>query len=97
MTYLFHPEAEAEFFGAIEYYEACEPGLGQKLAAEVTSAILRILDYPFGWPVLEGEVRRCLTHQFPFGILYTVYQEDIFILAVMHLRREPGYWKPRHS
>ena len=43
MTFSFHPEAEAELFAAIEYYEECEPGLGQAFAAEVTSTILRIL------------------------------------------------------
>jgi len=28
MTFSFHPEAEAEFNEAIEYYENNEPGLG---------------------------------------------------------------------
>jgi len=46
MTFSFHPEAEAELFAAIEYYDECEPGLGQAFAAEVTSTILRILDFP---------------------------------------------------
>ncbi len=30
MTFDFHPEAEAEFLEAIEYYESCSPGLGDK-------------------------------------------------------------------
>jgi hypothetical protein len=28
VTFLFHPEAEAEFNRAIDYYEEVEPGLG---------------------------------------------------------------------
>ncbi len=31
MMFDFHPEAEAEFLEAIEYYESCLPGLGVRL------------------------------------------------------------------
>ena len=34
MKYGFHPEAQAEFLAAIEYYEECEPGLGADFAIE---------------------------------------------------------------
>lgn len=40
-------------------------------------------------------LRGCLTHVFPHGILYTIEQDHILILAVMHCSREPGYWKDR--
>ena len=46
MNYLFHPEAEAEFAQAIEYYEECEDGLGFDFAVEVYSSIQRIVSYP---------------------------------------------------
>ena len=95
MTYSFHPEAEAEFIGAINYYEAREERLGYDFAVEVYSAIQRIIDYPTMWPVLEEDVRRCQTHRFPYGVLYAVEQDQVRIVAVMHLRREPGYWKHR--
>ncbi len=31
----------------------------------------------------------------PVGILYDVTEEEIRIVAVMHLHRRPGYWKKR--
>ena len=46
MTYSFHPEAEAEFFAAIEHYELAEAGLGKAFALDVTSALLHITQYP---------------------------------------------------
>jgi len=95
MTFVFHPEANAEFFEAIEYYEQCELGLGCDFSIEVYSAINTILKYPEAWPVLEDDIRRFLTNRFPFGILYTIEQNKIFILAVMHLHRDPDYWKHR--
>lgn len=95
MTFSFHPEAEEELGRAIDYYESCQQGLGEDFFFEIHSAIQRIIDFPEVWPVLDVDVRRCLTHRFPYGILYSIDNLEIFILAVMHLRRNPDYWKNR--
>jgi plasmid stabilization system protein ParE len=97
MSYVFHPEAEAEFLAAIDYYENCAEGLGHDFAVEVYAAVERISAFPTAWPVLEGEVRRCQTRRFPYGVLYTEQGNDIYILAVMHLHRDPEYWKHRRT
>ena len=91
----FHPEAETEFNEAIDYYEECEPGLGEDFAIEVHATIQNILTYPEAWPMLEDDIRRCLTSRFPYGVLYSIETEGVFILAVMHLHRNPDYWKHR--
>ena len=36
MTVSFHPAAESELAGAVEYYEEREPGLGYDFAVEVS-------------------------------------------------------------
>ena len=95
MKWAFHPEAETEFHEAIDYYEECEAGLGADFAIEVHTAIQNILTYPEAWPTQEGDIRRCLTSRFPFGVLYSIETEGIFSLAVMHLHRDPDYWKHR--
>lgn len=46
MTFSFHPEAEEEFFFAIEYDEEREPGLGYQFSVEVTTAIANAADFP---------------------------------------------------
>ena len=97
MNCVFHPEAETEFVSGIEYYEDCEQGLGLDFAREVHAAIQHVLAYPFTWPVLEGEVRRCLVHRFPYGVLYSIEPDGLFILAIMHLHRRPDYWRERRS
>ena len=93
MTWFFHPEADAEFHKAIGYYEDCEPGLGEDFAIEVHTTIQNILAYPEAWPTLEDDIRRCLTSRFPYGVLYSIETDGVFILAVMHLHRNPDYWK----
>lgn len=97
MKYVFHPEAKAEFFAAIDYYEKCDPGLGADFALEVRSTIRNILSFPNAWPILEDDLRRSQTRRFPYGIIYAHDEFEIYILAVMHLHRDPKYWKDRRG
>jgi plasmid stabilization system protein ParE len=95
VNYAFHPEAEAEFVEAIEYYEAREIGLGLDFAAEVHAAIQRATTFPTAWQVVSQDVRRALVRRFPYGILYAIDAETILIVAVMNLHRAPNYWANR--
>lgn len=95
MNVNFHPDAAAELEEAFDYYEDCQIGLGKQLIQEVETATQLVQDYPLAWAIVGGSVRRMLIRRFPFGLLYSVNQNEIFILAVMHLNREPNYWKNR--
>lgn len=95
MKIVFHPEAQTELWRAVSYYEERKPGLGDDFLLEVFSALSNIRSYPRSWPVLGEGVRRCLINRFPYGLVYSAEPEKIFILAVMHLRRYPDYWKGR--
>jgi len=95
MTYSFHPEAEAELVEAFDYYESCQPGLGEDFSYQLFAAIKNIIAFPNAWPIVDDPVRRCLVNRFPFGVLYDIEGNGIFVLAVMHLHRHPDYWKDR--
>jgi len=95
MSFSFHPEAEEELNDAIDYYEEIELGLGYDFALEVYSTVGRSVEFPKAWAVIEGKTRRSLVKRFPYGVLYSEEQEEIYILAIMNLHREPGYWKHR--
>jgi plasmid stabilization system protein ParE len=95
MSFSFHPEAEEELFAAIDFYEEREAGLGFDFSIEVFTAIKSVVAYPSAWPIREESIRRCLVNRFPYAVLYSVESRGIFILAVMHQRRKPGYWKER--
>lgn len=95
MKVIFHPEADREFLEAIDYYEQQQPGLGEDYYVQIMATTAQIANNPTVWPILEHDIRRCLVHRFPYGVLYSVDKETIYILAVMHLRRQPGYWKHR--
>ena len=91
----FHPEADAELIAAAVYYEGQQEELGKRFLSSVEDSLVRIKINPRLYPVIEGDVRRCLTRTFPFGVLFRDRADRIEIIAVMHLRREPGYWKER--
>jgi len=95
MRFAFHPEALTEYSEAVLFFEDRRPGLGTDLVTDIEATIERILENPTRWRVLEEDVRRCLTHVFPYGVLYTIEADFILIVAVMHCSREPGYWKER--
>jgi plasmid stabilization system protein ParE len=95
MNFLFHPEAETEFIAAIDWYEDRSSGLGADFAVEIHGAIQRAVTLPLAWPLIDGDIRRVLANRFPYGVLYALDNGSIYILAVMHLRRRPDYWRSR--
>ena len=95
MNHVIHPEALEEYAMAGLYYDNQTQGLGAEFSEDIEETIQRILDAPHRWAFFEQDVRRCLAHRFPYGILYTVENDHVLIVAVMHLSRNPGYWKTR--
>ncbi len=95
MTHEFHPEALEEYRKAAVHYSERDPGLALRFIEAVEETIQKILEAPTRWRVIDEDVRRCLTRIFPYGVLYTLEQDFILIVAVMHCSREPGYWKQR--
>ncbi|OPZ30962.1 MAG: hypothetical protein BWZ02_00496 [Lentisphaerae bacterium ADurb.BinA184] len=97
MTFSLHPADRVELSDAVDYYEACEPGLGYEFLEEVYAAIARALQYPDGWSQLSHRTRRCLTQRFPYGVIYQRDNDHVRILAVAHSHPRPGYWLSRSA
>lgn len=41
------------------------------------------------------EVRRALLRHFPYGVYFVEGPDDVAVLAVLHLHRDPDMWKSR--
>jgi len=46
---------------------------------------------PYAWTPLSTNTRRCLTSHFPYGVIYQIAEEEIFVIVVRHPTREPGH------
>lgn len=95
MNYEFHPEAESEFFEAINYLEESDVGLGKSFAQQIFATIQKITRFPFAWTPISKNARRILVNKFSYGIIYQVIDDEILVVAVMHLSRKPNYWSGR--
>lgn len=84
-----------EYAEAVKYYAEQSIDVAQAFIDAVEGAVYRLRDSPSRYPAIDGNIRRCLTSKFPYGILYTIEPDFILILAVMHSRKKPGYWKSR--
>jgi toxin ParE1/3/4 len=93
---IFHREAEAEMRAAVAYYDGQREGLGSEFLEEVERAVGRIAQTPRAFSLHGDEgLRRHNLRRFPYSIFYLELEELIWIAAVAHQRRRPGYWARR--
>ena len=98
MRYRFNRVALEEMISAAHYYESCRMGLGRQFLDQVYKGINSILAAPNRWPELEPGRRRYRLDGFPYGLIYHLESEQMVeIDVVMHLHRNPGYWRSRFN
>ena len=92
--------ARVELEEAAVWYEARQEGLGERFLATI-AATEKLLDTSpssgTAIAVLSGRrvVRRALVLGFPYALIYVQRARTLWILAVAHLHRRPGYWRRR--
>jgi toxin ParE1/3/4 len=91
----FNPLAERELNDAAQYYESESQGLGVAFLAEVERCCAAIIEHPQAGRIIRGAVRRRLIARFPYAVLYTLRPGVVRVVAVMNLKRRPGYWVGR--
>ena len=89
---ILYDEAEAELAGAMEVYEKQRTGLGGEFRREFESYLERVRSNPLGYASEDDSgVRYCPLRRFPYTIVYVVLADSIWVAAVEHQRRRPGY------
>ena len=90
-----HSDARIELRHSTLYYESFNPGLSARFRESIKASIALAIESPLRFPRIEDNVRRVLVPVFPYAALYSIEENGINILAVMHCARKPGYWKNR--
>lgn len=94
----FEQEALAELENAQAYYEKKLPGLGSRFAETVENGLWAIRRFPAVHPPHgPSGLRKKVLRQFPYTLFFLELETVIWIVAVAHQRRRPGYWKDRMS
>lgn len=92
---VFHPEAQAEVSQSVEFYEARLNGLGLRFLSAVEQTAERISASPEAGPPLEGGFRKRIVPGFPYSVIYRVWEDYVYLVAVAHQHRRPDYWRQR--
>ena len=95
MRIILHPAAENEISEAAWFYERQAQGLGEDFLEDFEKTLAHLSAHPEAGAPMGETIRRVLLRRFPFSILYRPLEDELRILAVMHHRRRPGYWKGR--
>jgi plasmid stabilization system protein ParE len=93
----FLPSASAELAAVRAYYNGKRRGLGAEFSREVRAALARIRSAPLACPKVPDapNARRALLERFPYCVVFYVDGKTVFIVAVAHMSRRPGYWRGR--
>ena len=91
----FHQKASDEIIETTAYYEYEVPGLGSSFIVEVESVIEVLCDQPNIGQKVGAQFRRILLARFPYSLIYSIESKRIWVIAVAHYRRRPGYWRER--
>ncbi len=92
MVLIFSESAKVEVQHAASHYESEVEGLGKAFISYIENSVEEIERFPLASRVIRQDFRRFLVPRFPYGIIYRVESDQIFVAAVMHLKRRPFYW-----
>ncbi len=92
----FRPEAEEEYEKAVAFYAAIDPDLGARFQARLEAAVTKAASSPKLYaPDRDHECRRCRVKKFPYSVQCLEMDDQIWIVAVAHQSRKPGYCRYR--
>ena len=91
----FHVAAEEELRKVRQYYEASRSGLGNEWLDAVATAVRQLQRKPMGGRPVRFGTRKHLLKRFPYYIIFVARDADLFIVSLMHVKRNPGYWVTR--
>ena len=95
MRHAHHPAADAEFAEAVRYYAGVDPQLGLRFYHEIERLIHAVCAQPDRFLRFSPPARRALSREFPYSVFYLDQPDRVWIVAVMHAKRKPGYWRDR--
>ncbi len=91
----FHEAAEDELNEAADFYDLASPELGSIFIDEIQRTIERIAKFAETAMLVGAQTRRKPVAKFPYSVFYSIYPNEIRILALAHQKRRPFYWRSR--
>ena len=93
--HIFHPAADEEYVQAVQYYADISLELVHRFQDEIEHLVGEVCAQPGRFWQFDPPARRHLSDDFPYAVVFLEKPEYIWIVAVMHMKRRPGYWRGR--
>lgn len=89
------PEAENDLKEAFLWYEDKRKGLGYEFLLHIDAGVRFIQRNPVIYKSTYKDTLKYLVKRFPYKIIYLIEKNTIFILAIIHTKRNPELIKKR--
>ena len=91
----FQEHSKYDFTKAKKYYQNQEEKLYEKFKYDLQQSLNRILSFPKLYPNIDTNIRKCVLNKFPYTILYTLKDDNIYILAIANHYKNPKEYENR--
>jgi plasmid stabilization system protein ParE len=93
----FHKFAVEETAAAVDWYRDRSPAAADGFMRELNTLLAQVVSSPAIFARADPGYRRAVFRHYPFSIVYTERQNQIYVIAVAHAKRRPGYWRNRQK
>ena len=90
-----HPDALEELRDAMSWIRKCSDWTPDRPLAEYDAHVQKIRGAPDTFRFIYRDFRRVNLNRYPYAIIYRFRANSIYVIAIMHEKRHPDYWKHR--
>jgi len=85
------PGAEADIEDGYGWYEERQAELGRRFIEELDTTFERVVQNPSSYQEVVPDIRRAVTHTFPYLVFFTFNTQAVHVLAVVPAAQDPSY------
>jgi plasmid stabilization system protein ParE len=80
---------------AAAWFDKESPALGDSFREELDATLQRVLDNPEAYARSRREIRIARLRRFPYIVAFYYETERVFVIAVVHEKRQSSHWNRR--
>ncbi len=84
--------AAGELSASFDWYLERSPAAAEGFLNAVDTAMRVVAESPEIWPEFEAGTRRYVFERYPFSLIFGFDGNRVFVHAIAHQSRKPGYW-----
>jgi plasmid stabilization system protein ParE len=93
---VFHRLASREVLAAKSWYQSRSELTHQRFHRALAESVDRVMVNPTAFSALTGRFRYVRLRRFPYILIFELRADNtVFVVAVAHTSRRPGYWRGR--